>query len=129
MVERPERFLILFVTIAVVFIVVDAKPPNTAALRTKIQDIYATLQKEQVQKSQPFSPFPFQWQEDKGLYRSYIHVDATGDWEADLIRNYFQIPDSNMFVTAFVVSAILEAHGLGTLKADAQSLQVIISSN
>ena len=97
--------------------------PAISDLRSNITAIYATLQKEQVQKSRPYSP-PLNWQEDKGLYRSYIHVDSVGSELADLVRNLFAIPDSNMFVTSFVVSAILESHGLGTLKADPQSLQV-----
>ncbi len=41
-----------------------------------------------------------------------FNTDWVGDQIDTLLREYFAIPDSNMFVTCFVASAILEASGL-----------------
>ncbi len=48
-------------------------------LKHNINKIFDALQKEQVPKSQPFEPFPLQWQLDKGLYKSYIHLNFVGE--------------------------------------------------
>eukprot|EP01116_Phalansterium_solitarium_P003926 TRINITY_DN14774_c0_g1_i1.p1 TRINITY_DN14774_c0_g1~~TRINITY_DN14774_c0_g1_i1.p1 ORF type:complete len:644 (+),score=221.97 TRINITY_DN14774_c0_g1_i1:909-2840(+) len=106
---------------------------TTADMRATIQRLLGVLQKELVTKSVDFRPFPPRWAETQGLYKSYVHLNAVGSESANRLRREFAVPDSNMFVTTFVVTALLEAHQLGTIdlqpheKAIAMSLQAVAS--
>jgi hypothetical protein len=67
------------VSLAAVLLAVEAADVgNEQEGDVMIGQVYAAMQKEQVQRSQPFRPFPMQWREDRGLYRSSIHLDFVG---------------------------------------------------
>lgn len=79
-----------------------------------------------------FRPFPPRQAEQKGLYRSAVHlnfIDASDSWgitssfffrlrcvaETAMLRRLFQIQDMNMFVSNFVLMALFESEELGTV--------------
>ncbi|KAL6066246.1 hypothetical protein QOT17_009673 [Balamuthia mandrillaris] len=107
----------------------SSSPPNPLVLRQRIAELYKVLQAEQARSTQSFRTFPLRWAQQKGLYHSYIHFNfvppANASFEEEaaytLLRRYFAIPDSNMFVTAFVLSSLLEAHQLGYLLPSSSS--------
>ncbi len=71
--------LLLFSVVATTTLCASQSPARTSSpLRSTIQQVFNALQKQQNQQSEPFSPFPLQWQLDKGLYKSYIHLNFVG---------------------------------------------------
>jgi len=80
---NTKRILFYFAVSLLVLAVHESQAAGTAKPGPRQQDamigqVYAAMQKEQVQHSQPFRPFPMQWREDRGLYRSSIHLDFVG---------------------------------------------------
>jgi hypothetical protein len=98
---------------------------SPASLNKTIDHIYNLLQNTQCKKDIPAEPFVIG--EDKGLYRSYIHVNVMDDYNTIIsksVREYAKIPDMNMFVTSFVVYALLETYSFdGIPELDVTSLQ------
>eukprot|EP01116_Phalansterium_solitarium_P022581 TRINITY_DN7514_c0_g1_i2.p1 TRINITY_DN7514_c0_g1~~TRINITY_DN7514_c0_g1_i2.p1 ORF type:complete len:640 (+),score=224.14 TRINITY_DN7514_c0_g1_i2:132-2051(+) len=88
---------------------------STSDMRSTIQRLLTALHKERVPETVAFRPIPPRWAEMKGLYKSYVHINTVGGEAMDLFRREFAVPDSNMFVTSFVLTALLEAHQLGTI--------------
>lgn len=117
-------------------VVVDAAAEvSSGPVDPLVGKVLAAMQAEQVQRSLPFQPFPLQWRVDQGLYRSEIHLNFVGQgwWEDEsntLLRRNFAIPDSNMFVTTFILSALLEAASLDAIELapDDQSFHLALDA-
>ena len=100
---------------------IKAKNLKRDNLNETIVQIYRNLQKEQSKSNIPFRSFPLIWQEEKGLYKSYIHVnfvDNSNSLFTTLIRNQIKVLDSNNFVTSFVLMNLLEVYELSGLELD-----------
>jgi len=74
-------------------------------LSTKLRDMQ--------QKQTIPSNLPFTFAKDKGLYESDVKLYFHGSFEFYLIREIFSIFDNNMFASAWITSAILEAYQYG----------------
>ena len=100
---------------------------NTSKLSSTIDKIYKKLQSTQCEKEIRFRQFPLKFGENKGLYRSFIHINAmdeTNSLTSKLVRKYPKITDMNMFVTNFVVYALLESYEYkGIKQLDKTSLE------
>ena len=65
--------------------------------------------------SRPFGPgIPPSFAQVAGLYDSAVHLNFHGNDVLTFMRQYLQVPDNNMFTTAFVVEALLESALLQT---------------
>ena len=85
---------------------------NKKDIEDAIKLLEQKLKSHLSQKDKKFI-FPFQWQQTKGLYESSVrfnYIDKTNSEAAELFRSkIFRVPDSNMFVTSFVLYGLLEA--------------------
>jgi hypothetical protein len=94
-----------------------------------IKYLYKTLQSTQCK--QDIEAKPFVTGEDKGLYRSYIHLNIMDDYNSIFskpLREYVSVPDMNMFVTNFVVYSLLEAYNYDGLEdVDMESLNMALT--
>ena len=104
----------------------DSKYRLDERVESTLHKIYENLQKTQCKKEKRFRIFPPRMGENKGLYRSYIHVnimDTKNSLPAKIIRQFSQITDMNNFVTNFVVMALLESYEhRGIKELDMESL-------
>eukprot|EP00475_Leptophrys_vorax_P006857 TRINITY_DN1428_c0_g1_i1.p1 TRINITY_DN1428_c0_g1~~TRINITY_DN1428_c0_g1_i1.p1 ORF type:complete len:650 (-),score=192.97 TRINITY_DN1428_c0_g1_i1:49-1998(-) len=57
---------------------------------------------------------PLKWNQQKGLYASYVHVNFHGEPGFTLLRNGYKFPDNNGFVTMFVLQALIESAELNS---------------
>eukprot|EP01016_Furgasonia_blochmanni_P056458 TRINITY_DN962_c0_g1_i3.p2 TRINITY_DN962_c0_g1~~TRINITY_DN962_c0_g1_i3.p2 ORF type:complete len:662 (+),score=186.69 TRINITY_DN962_c0_g1_i3:110-2095(+) len=106
----------------------EATPSKRQALITRL---YNMLQKEQQHEDVKFSYFPLTFERRKGLYHSYIKINLVDGGNSDfnnIARKVISIYDMNMFVSNFVVMAILDAVDLGTIQADASSVTEAIEA-
>ena len=95
-------------------------------VQSTIDQIYEYLQKEQAKENIPFRFLPQRWEEDKGLYRSFIHVnwvDESNSYLNTLIRNNLKVGDTNNFVTSFVLMNLLESYEISGRFIDEMSLK------
>jgi hypothetical protein len=91
-----------------------------------IQQIHKNLQNEQSKTNVPFRSIPLIWEEEKGLYKSYIHVnfvDNSNSLFSSLIRNNIKVLDLNNFVTSFVLMNLLEVNELSGIELDQTSFK------
>ncbi|KAL4472410.1 hypothetical protein ABPG74_018359 [Tetrahymena malaccensis] len=75
------------------------------------------LSENRYTESKPFSIFPFQFRQDKGLYSSYVILnimDKRNSYLDHLLRTKVEIDDNNYFVTNNVLLNLLECVSLGT---------------
>eukprot|EP01016_Furgasonia_blochmanni_P053110 TRINITY_DN853_c0_g1_i10.p1 TRINITY_DN853_c0_g1~~TRINITY_DN853_c0_g1_i10.p1 ORF type:complete len:662 (+),score=259.08 TRINITY_DN853_c0_g1_i10:144-2129(+) len=99
------------------------RAPSTR--QAQITRLFQRLQKEQQHEDVEFSYLPPVMMRRKGLYHSYIKVNIVDESNSDLInlvRKVISVYDVNMFVTNFILMAILEAIDLGTIPADTASI-------
>ncbi|KAL4496470.1 hypothetical protein ABPG72_014700 [Tetrahymena utriculariae] len=87
----------------------------------QFNELSKKLEGQRYNQQKDFKYFPPQFFEKKGLYSSNIHgnaMDQNNTFFYHLIREYVGCPDSNMFVTNFVLSALLDCAELGTIEID-----------
>lgn len=100
-------------------------------IQKTIDAVYRNLQKTQSTEDAKFRFFPPRMAENKGLYRSYIHLnvmDSRNSFPSKAVRTYIKVPDSNMFVSNFVIYALLESYEYGGLIIDNKSLKLGLSA-
>jgi hypothetical protein len=110
------------------------KAPNTVRLETNkqtadrfsdidnvINQLFEDVGKLQVNETKTPKP-PFQWAEQKGVYRSDIKLNFHGKPELAVMRDTFSVFDNNMFATAWITICLLESfkYGAGPKPADQQ---------
>jgi len=78
-------------------------------LGATVKELFDVLDLMQVKRNKPFEG-PQAWQEDKGLYPSYVRLNFVGAPEVAMLRELIAVFDNNMFATAWITSALLEAH-------------------
>eukprot|EP00475_Leptophrys_vorax_P008931 TRINITY_DN15835_c0_g2_i1.p1 TRINITY_DN15835_c0_g2~~TRINITY_DN15835_c0_g2_i1.p1 ORF type:complete len:644 (+),score=160.84 TRINITY_DN15835_c0_g2_i1:90-2021(+) len=72
---------------------------------------------------------PLRWNQQKGLYASYVHVNFHGSPLLSALRNGYKFPDNNGFVTMFVLQALVESAELNpTIEVPAQSMMDALSA-
>ena len=96
-------------------------------LRDTITQLVQTLNEEQIKKSTGFFP-PISFIEDQGLYKSYVKLNFLGTYPHYLLRKYFSVPDSNMFISNFVSLALIETWELGTIDLPRDQLELAVNS-
>ncbi|EAR91824.2 hypothetical protein TTHERM_00985180 (macronuclear) [Tetrahymena thermophila SB210] len=87
----------------------------------QINKLLKKLDEQYYHEEQEFKYFPPQFYQKKGLYSSYIHgnaMDKENGYLYHLVRQYIGCPDSNMFVSNFVLSALLDCAEFGTIQID-----------
>ena len=100
-------------------------------LKKTIADVYTSLQKEQYKDDQDFSVLPPRLEKQKGLYASYIKgniLDEKNSWFTAQVRENFNLADNNMFVTNFVLYAILESVEIGAIELQGESFRDAINA-
>ncbi|KAF2076254.1 hypothetical protein CYY_002432 [Polysphondylium violaceum] len=100
---------------------------STSSIQNTINELYKEIQNYQNKKDKSYIPM-VQWAEVKGLFQSDVRVNFVGNELKTEARRKFAIPDSNMFVTNFVVFTLLESHKLGTIDLDPLVLQDAITA-
>jgi hypothetical protein len=79
-----------------------------AALKTLMERIAALQQPKSTTVD-----LPFQFARTKGLFRSAVHINTVGDGLGlSELRNDLSIADNNVFVTSWVLAALLEAENV-----------------
>ena len=100
-----------FITLAVMAVITERviadKPLNEIVLQ-----LFQTIQAQQETKDAPYSP-PFSWSSQRGMYKNEVRLNFHGPIDLALIRDKFQVPDSNAFTVSWVTSALLEAYKYG----------------
>jgi hypothetical protein len=89
----------------------------------KINHVIKSLEKsileEQCKKDIEFRPFPPRFNQIEGIFKSYIHINNSGDHN-DIgqyaLREKLNCMDMNMFVTNFVLTIFAESHELGAIE-------------
>jgi len=100
---------------------------STTSIQNTINELYKEIQKYQNKNDKSFIPL-IQWAELKGLFQSDVRVNFVGNELKTEARRKFAIPDSNMFVTNFVVYTLLESHKLGSIDLDSTVLEDAIDA-
>ena len=77
-----------------------------------VRELFDLLEVMQVKQDRPFIS-PGLWQEDKGLYPSFVRLNFVGAPEVSALRELISVFDNNMFASAWITSALLEAHYYG----------------
>ncbi|EFA74849.1 hypothetical protein PPL_11883 [Heterostelium album PN500] len=77
--------------------------------------------------SQPYV-FMDTWAEQKGLFPSEIHLNFCGNEMVTELRRMFAIPDSNMFVTTFVVYTLLQSERIGFIKLNETMMDMAVDA-
>ena len=77
-----------------------------------IDKLFQTIQSLQETKDAPYKP-PFSWGTQKGMYKNEVRLNFHGSTEYALVRDTFQVPDTNAFTALWVTSALLEAYRYG----------------
>ncbi|KAJ5077229.1 hypothetical protein M0811_00549 [Anaeramoeba ignava] len=86
-----------------------------------IQKLSQKISGLQVQKSTTIH-FPFEWEKQKGIYESWVHLNAHGNIFMQTIRNDLKFFDDNFFVTAWINQILLEANKIGKIQLDKDQL-------
>ncbi|KAL4486863.1 hypothetical protein ABPG72_009627 [Tetrahymena utriculariae] len=87
----------------------------------QLNELSKKLEGQRYNQQKDFKNFPPHFFEKKGLYSSNIHgnvMNQNNTFFYHLIREYVGCPDSNMFVTNLVLSALLDCAELGTIEID-----------
>ncbi|EWS75435.1 hypothetical protein TTHERM_000985179 (macronuclear) [Tetrahymena thermophila SB210] len=104
---------------------------NGLSYQEQLKEITRRLEDQRYNQQKDFKFFPPQFYEMKGLYSSNIHgnaMDKNNTFFYHLIREYVGCPDSNMFVTNFVLSAMLDCAELGTIEIDQEKFEESIDA-
>ncbi|XP_076465682.1 uncharacterized protein LOC143297295 [Babylonia areolata] len=88
---------------------VGARSVAEPGLALKVRELFDMLELLQVKQDRPFIG-PGLWQEDRGIYPSYVRLNFVGSPPVAEMRNLMSVFDNNMFATAWITSALLEAH-------------------
>ncbi|KAL9653326.1 hypothetical protein ABK040_001962 [Willaertia magna] len=129
---RSFALFILFIIIQYCFInySIQKKYSTVQNLKESIYKLNEKINEEQNLEDISFRTFPLRFAEQKGIYKSYIHLNMVGsDLENTMLRRYFKIPDMNMFVTNFILLAQLESQYLSNLTLiDSNRLNLAINA-
>jgi hypothetical protein len=83
-----------------------------------VRDRLAEVRAARFQNNQAYWPQdsypPQQWDQQKGLFASYVHVNFHGKSPISDLRGLYKFPDNNGFVTMFVLQAMIEAAELNS---------------
>lgn len=82
-------------------------------ISSTIKKLFVRVKQSQVQKSTKGFP-PFSWQKEKGLFESHVKLYFHGSFSEFILREGFEIFDNNNFATAWITTALLEIHCLGS---------------
>lgn len=95
-----------------------------ATTPTLTQQLFTQIKNRQIQNPSVFAAHNKQvtsWKETPYLFKSFIHIDYVGALDkispaaqkaSAFIRNRFQIPDNNFFVTAWTLNSLVVANQL-----------------
>lgn len=111
------------------FILTSTNLKSKENIQHVIDEIYTSLLKEQIVKEQSYRMFPPRFAENKGLFRSWIHlnfVDNKNSLWSTVVRRNAKVDDMNMFVTSFALSAIFEAWELDGISLDKESIRIAL---
>ncbi|KAL4512370.1 hypothetical protein ABPG72_005372 [Tetrahymena utriculariae] len=100
-------------------------------INQKIQQLQKDLRGELYDKNTHFTPFPPKFDHQKGLYGSYIHgniIDKDNSYLTHLIRTHFKCDDNNMFVSNFVLMALLDSYELRTIDLQLEEFEWTIDA-
>ena len=94
------------------FLAVYTQTTGATSISEVCQSLFQTLQSDkhlQATDQNYFGPLypPFQWERQKGIYDSSVHLNFHG--KLNPIRGFYSFPDDNMFVTANVLEQLFEA--------------------
>jgi hypothetical protein len=93
-----------------------------------LEKAYAALRTQQSADDVAFRAIPLRWAQQKGLFQSDIHLNFVGGWGSDFLRRDFAIPDTNGFVSMFVVTMLLECEALGAVALDEASVAAALDA-
>jgi len=128
MIVKLKIYLFLLISCMLVIFVPNLFPKKEKTpLKTTIAQLVQALDDEQIKQSTGFFP-PFSFIEDQGLYKSYVKLNFFGTYPHYLLRKYFSIPDSNMFISNFVSIALLESWELGTIELPRDQLELAVNA-
>ena len=91
---------------------ITSKSFERSKILDKINQIRKNLEERQSKKDVDVRPFPPTFNEIKGMFKSYIHlnfVDKSNSFIYFLLREKVSCLDMNMFVTNFVLQNLVEA--------------------
>ncbi|EAR83459.2 hypothetical protein TTHERM_00927140 (macronuclear) [Tetrahymena thermophila SB210] len=89
------------------------------------------LSENRYKESKPFQIFPFQFNQEKGLYASYVILnimDKRNSYIDHLVRTQIGIDDNNYFVTNCVLLNLLDCVNLGTYEFNENELEETIDT-
>ena len=112
------------ICLALRYITIEKHKPS---IQSTIQQLVEVLSNEQLKEDTSFLP-PISFIQNKGLYKSYVKLNFFGTLPHTLLRRYFNVPDSNMFISNFVSLSLLEAWELGAIDLPRDQLEIAISA-
>ena len=80
---------------------------------TTVQKLADTISNLQVKSDTKFSFFPPKWQTQKGAYPNQVKLNFHGELDFYMMREMFNVPDVNMFTSAWVTACLIEAYEYG----------------
>ncbi|GAM17627.1 hypothetical protein SAMD00019534_008020, partial [Acytostelium subglobosum LB1] len=92
-----------------------------------IDTLFDSIQQSQFQSDQSFDFFK-SWHQQKGLFPTAVHINFCGDELKTEARRQLAIPDSNMFVTTFMLYTLLESQRMGTISGDAHMIDLAVEA-
>jgi hypothetical protein len=88
----------------------------------KMVKLYENIKNEQIPTSSDYLPKfmypPVTWKKQKGLFDSNVHVNFHGDLPMKFLRNAYNFPDENGFVTMFVTKILFEVEKMVSLPVE-----------
>lgn len=127
MYSRPAFLILLVSTILLIVFYFSSHKNSPSSIKETIAGIVEILNEEQIKKDSGFLP-PFSFIERTGLYKSYVKMNFFGTYPKALLRHYFSVPDSNMFVSNFVSLSLLEAWEIGTIDLPLDQLEIAVNA-
>lgn len=109
---RKMRFLTVFL---VVFdlLFCHAEAFGSVEIQRKVSEELESLFSSRWEKDQKYWPRstfpPLLWDQQKGIYPSFVHINFHGKQTQSSLRSMLKFPDSNGFVTMFIVQALMES--------------------
>ena len=95
-----------------------SKEDKIKKINHTIKELEKSVISEQSKKDVQFRTFPPRFNEIEGIFKSYIHINNSGDRNnipQYILREKFKCMDMNMFVTNFVLTIFAESYELGAI--------------
>lgn len=125
---KPVYLLLLVFSLLALLVYRTLSPvPSPISTDDTIKQLINILNDEQIKKDTGFLP-PISFIENEGLYKSNVKLNFFGTYPHYLLRHYFAVPDSNMFITNFVALALLESWELGTIDLPEDQLNLALDA-